>query len=64
MLDNHVYNLMLQLVQENKSLWRVKNEYKKDSGGCEECKKFWQKMEKDKENHVRELTALLTNHLK
>lgn len=63
-MDNHVYNLMLQLVQENKSLWRVKNEYKKDANGCEECKKFWQKMEKDKENHVLELTALLKNHLK
>jgi len=63
MLDNHTYNLLLQLTQENKSLWRIKNEYMKDAGECKECQKFWQKMEKDKEAHVEELTALVKKHL-
>jgi len=63
MLDNHVYNLLLQLTEENKSLWRIKNEYKKDTGECEDCKKFWGKMEKDKEKHVEELTEMLKKHL-
>lgn len=64
MLDNHVYNIMLQLVQEHKSLWRIKNEYKKDADSCAECKVFWEKMEKDKENHIQELTGIIKNHLK
>jgi len=63
MLKNHEYNLLLQLAQEHKSLWRIKNEYLKDAGGCEECKKFWEKMEKDKEDHIKELTGLIKKHL-
>jgi hypothetical protein len=63
MLDNHIYNLLLQLTQEHKSLWRIKNEYVKDSGDCEECKEFWQKLEKDKEEQIKELTELVKKHL-
>jgi len=63
MLENHTYNLMKQLVQENKSLWRIKNDYKKDAGTCVECSTFWKKMEKDKEDHVAELTGLIKKHL-
>lgn len=63
MLENHHYNLMKQLVQENKSLWRIKNNYKKDAGGCDTCLAFWDKMEKDKEEHVAELTELIKKHL-
>ena len=63
MLDNHSYNLLLQLAQENKSLWRIKNEYLKDAGDCEECKTFWEKMQKDKEEHVAELTEMVKKHL-
>lgn len=64
MTDNHVYNLVLQLAQENKSLWRIKNEYVKDAGDCAECKKYWEKLEKEKEAHVAELTELVKSHLK
>jgi len=63
MLENHLYDLMIQLVEENKSLWRIKNEYIKNSGDCRECAGFWQKMEKDKEAHVKELAALVKKHL-
>lgn len=63
MLDNKIYNLMHQLVQENKSLWRIKNEYMKDAEGCDECIAFWQKMEKDKEEHVSELMALIKKRI-
>ena len=63
MLDNHAYNLVLQLTQEHKSLWRIKNEYLKDAGDCEECKKFWGKMEKEKEEHIKELTGMVKKHL-
>lgn len=63
MMDNHVYNLCLQLVEENKALWRMKSHYKDDAGGCGDCGAFWNKMIADKEQHVEELTALLKKHL-
>jgi hypothetical protein len=62
MLDNHFYNLMMQMIAENKSHWRIKNNYMKESD-CEECLIFWKKMEKDKENHARELNELIKEHL-
>ncbi|MEK7636351.1 MAG: hypothetical protein AAB362_01585 [Patescibacteria group bacterium] len=62
MHSNHSYNLMLQLVQENKSLWRIKNEYLKDAGDCDDCKDFWKKMKIDKENSLKELTELVKKH--
>jgi beta-galactosidase GanA len=63
MFENHIYNLMMQMVTENKSLWRIKNSYKNDSD-CEECKAFWEKLEKDKEEHIKELEALIKKHIK
>ena len=63
MLDNHLYNLMLQMTEENKSLWRMKNHYVKDAGDCPDCKAFWEKMEKDKEEHIEELLGLIKKHL-
>ena len=63
MTENHIYNLMKQMVQENKSLWRIKNNYIKDSGDCEECQSFWRKMETDKEERIKELEWLIKKHL-
>lgn len=64
MLDNHLYNLMHQMTQEHKSLWRIKNHYKNDAGDCDECQKFWEKMEADKENNVKQLQNLMEKHMK
>jgi len=64
MLDNNTYNLMAQLNEEHKSLWRIKKHYLKDSGKSKEAKAFWTKMTKDKENHIKELTVLIKQHLK
>lgn len=64
MFDNHIYNLFLQMTEEHKSLWRIKNMYKKDARRCKVCKEFWGKLEKDKEDHVRELKHLIKRHLK
>ena len=63
MLSNHIYNLMKQMVQEHKSLWRIKNHYLKDSEGCEECQNFWNKLAEDKEKHIQELEELIKKHL-
>jgi beta-galactosidase GanA len=54
---------MMQMVAENKSLWRIQNNYHKDAD-CKECQAFWDKMEKDKEDHIRELSELIKNHMK
>jgi hypothetical protein len=64
MYDNNTYNLMEQLAQEHKSLWRIKDEYMKDAEGNADCQTFWKKLEVDKETHITELTALLKKHLK
>ncbi|MBI5798773.1 MAG: hypothetical protein HZB10_02480 [Candidatus Yonathbacteria bacterium] len=63
MLNNHVYNLLSQATQEHRSLWRIKDSYKKDAEGCAECATFWAKMEKDKEDHVTELEVMIKKHL-
>ncbi|MEW5805538.1 MAG: hypothetical protein AB1721_02350 [Patescibacteria group bacterium] len=64
MLNNHLYNLMLQLVEEHKALWRIKKMYKKDAGKCRQCRAFWAKLEKDKQTHIKELQSLIKSHLK
>ncbi|MBU1178915.1 hypothetical protein KKB69_01055 [Patescibacteria group bacterium] len=64
MMDNNMYNLMLQLTQEHKSLWRIKNEYIKDAADWSECETYWKKLREDKEAHIVELIALVKKHLK
>ena len=64
MLENHIYNLMEQVVEESKSLWRVKQTYKQDAGDCAQCLAFWNKLEKDKEDHIKELEELIKEHIK
>jgi len=61
--SNNTYNLMAQLTQENKSLWRIKNHYKKDAGGDKEVKEFWEYLEKDKQDHIKRLTELLSKRV-
>lgn len=62
MLDNHLYNLMMQLVQEHKTLWRIKNDYLGDAEGCSDCEAFWKKMEQDKQDHVNEIMGMIEAH--
>ncbi len=64
MLNNNTYNLMMQLTVEHLSLWRIKNEYMKDAKKSPDSKKFWAKMLKDKEAHIRELKVLIKKELK
>ena len=62
MLDNNTYNLMAQMVEEHKSLWRIKNAYKRDAQACGECEEFWDKLYARKEEQVRELERLVRQH--
>lgn len=63
MHNNHGYNLMSQLITEQRSLYRIKNMYKDDAGDCQKCQDFWRKMEQDKTDHIQELTDLIKKHL-
>ncbi|MBE3115878.1 hypothetical protein IMZ68_01605 [Candidatus Bathyarchaeota archaeon] len=62
-LSNNTYDLMSQLLEENQSLWRIKNNYKNDAKGDSEAEKFWEYLEKDKEDHVKRLTELLAKRI-
>ncbi len=62
-LSNNTYNLMAQLTEENKSLWRIKHNYMKDSTGDEEAKQFWEYLEKDKQDHIKRLTELVAKRV-
>lgn len=63
MLHNHLYNLMAQMVEENKSLWRIQNKYLTDAADCPECQAFFQKLAQQKEVIVSELSSLIKAHL-
>ena len=53
----------MQLTQEHKTLWRIKNEYKNDAGECSECSAFWEKLEKEGEQRIQTLEGLLKKHM-
>jgi hypothetical protein len=63
MLDNNTYDLLEQLLIENKSLWRIKNNYKSDSAMDNETKEVWNFIEKDKEELVKILTEKVKERL-
>jgi hypothetical protein len=63
MLPDNTYNLIVQLVEESKALWRIKNEYLGDAEGFADSIAFWQEMEASKENQVKQLTEMVKNTL-
>lgn len=50
---------MTQLVQEQKSLWRIRNEYKKDAGKDKELAKFWAGVADEKEMLIKDLKNVI-----
>jgi hypothetical protein len=61
--ENNLYNLMTQLTQEAKSLWRIQNNYQTDANGNEELSTFWTKLAADKEQHIQELKELIKKQM-
>lgn len=59
---NHLYNLMTQLTQEMRSLWRIEKHYIADSDSDAEHE-MWEKMKADKVTHIKELKNLLQEAL-
>ncbi len=64
MLSNSAYDLMAQLTEENQSLWRIKNQYKKDAQNDKEAMDFWNYLEKDKADHIKRLTELVEKRIR
>ncbi len=64
MLSNSAYDLMAQLTEENQSLWRIKNNYKRDAANDKEAMEFWNYLEKNKQDHIKRLTELLGKRIK
>lgn len=61
-MQNNVFNLINQLTQESKSLWRIKDQYQKDAQ-TDEQKSFWLKIQKEKEQTVAELQEMVKQEL-
>ena len=64
MLDNHTYNLMSQIVEDHRSLWRMRDMYENDSGECAECRELWKRLADSREKEVDLLVRMLKGHLK
>ncbi|HJN85136.1 MAG TPA: hypothetical protein QF873_02350 [Patescibacteria group bacterium] len=61
-MKDHLYNLMIQMVQEAKSLKRIESNYLAEAD-CDDCKAFWAKMKGDKEEHIKDLEKLIKGHM-
>ena len=58
MTQNNLHNLMTQMIQEQKSIWRIENNYIKDAGSDAE-KEFWEAFYNEKKMHIEELRNLI-----
>ena len=58
-LRNNVFNLMNQLVQESKSVWRIKNEYMQEAIGNDELMALWKRLESEKGAAIEEMQKIL-----
>jgi hypothetical protein len=61
-MNNHEYNIMNQLIQEQKSLWRIEGLYLNEAQSDEE-KAVWERIKSDKQAHVQELKKLVKGTL-
>ncbi len=63
MQPNSLYDLMIQFVEESKSLWRLQDEYPKNAAEDAELAAFWSKLAADKAAHLAELKSLIKARL-
>jgi len=56
-MKNKHFNLLNQLVQTQKSLWRIENHYLPESTTAAE-KKFWEKLKTQKTKNIAEMSKL------
>jgi hypothetical protein len=51
--------LFLQIVEENKNLWKLRNGYRKDIKRYDDCDRFWEELESEKEKQIASLEVSL-----
>lgn len=56
-MNNHDFNIVNQLIQEQKSLWRIEEIYLPESKNADD-KKMWTKLRNQKRKNVAELSAM------
>jgi len=61
-LNNHIYNLFNQMIQEHKSIWRIEKFYLKDAKNCRKCQSFWNKIFEEKGKMIEEIFSLINQH--
>lgn len=61
-MNNHLYNLYSQLVQDCRGIYRIQKFYLRDARGCKKCQEFWRKLLKEKENTTKILLDLIKIH--
>ncbi len=61
--NNNLYNLMQQLVEENKSLWHIRKYYLDDADDCKDCQKLWHDMIEAKSEWVARLEPLVQHYI-
>ena len=59
LLDIKTHNLMMRLIEEKRSLSRIKTNHIKHSNNDEESSNFFKKLKKNKEEHIKELEERL-----
>ena len=62
MLRNNLFNMMNQLVQESKSVWRIKNQYMQEAVGSDDVMAVWKEIEKTKEEQIVKLQTLIKKY--
>lgn len=64
-MKNHNYNLVTELSEQLRGLWRFE-QYIKDAqdSGCQECARIWQELKDDKTNLVERLRKEVENHVR
>ncbi|MHA2060550.1 MAG: hypothetical protein ACW976_07215 [Candidatus Ranarchaeia archaeon] len=63
MLNNHTFNLVQYLVDEQKTLRRIREKFKNDAETCPMCTEYWKNLEKEKAEQVKKLKHMVKEHL-
>lgn len=63
MHNDHIYNLMAQLVEEQRSLYRIQNMYKQDALKEDVDATIWESLESQKKENVQLLTTEIKKYL-
>lgn len=62
MTNNNLHNLMTQMIEEQKSVWRIENHYTNEAPTPEE-KMFWQELAEAKQKTIAELRELIKKEI-